>query len=401
MKTRSWWALGLGGAIVALLIWVALRPSAVPVDVVEIRRDTLSITVEEEGRTRAQELFRVAAPVTGRLSRPTLEEGTVVARGDVLVTLRPAPDDPRVQAAREAAVESARARLARAEAEQAEAADHAEQAQREVERRRPLLEMGALAAESMERFEEAARSARVAAEAGDAAVRAARADLEQARAALLGAGADSLAPGALLSVRAPVAGTVLRVLEESERVVAAGTPLVELADPAALEVTADLLTEEAVRVAPGNPMLITGWGGGRTLHGSVRRVEPSAFTEISTLGVEEQRVRVVGTLPDPPPELGVGFRLEVSVVVWRGTEVLAVPASALFRRDGRWHLFRVVDGRAVLTGVEVGEQGSGRAEITSGLAEGDRVIPFPSDLVGDGVRVRAVGASSGGEGGGA
>jgi len=130
-------------------------------------------------------------------------------------------------------------------------------------------------------------------------------------------------------------------------------------------------------------------------------VEPSAFTEISTLGVEEQRVRVVGTLPDPPAELGVGFRVEVSVVVWRGTDVLTVPASALFRRDERWHLFTVADGRAVLTPVEVGEQGSGWVEITSGVSEGARVIPFPSDVVGDGVRVRAVQDPSGREGDGA
>ncbi len=388
MKTSTRWILaGALLALVAALWWVLGRPG-VPVEVAEARRDTLSVTVSDEGRTRARELFTVAAPVMGRLSRPTVEAGDRVEAGSVLTTLSPAPEDPRVRAALEAQLTSAEARVVRAEAEAVEAEQLLGQARREAERRRPLFEMGALTRETMERFEDAADQASARLGAAQAALEAARADAAQARARLLGTDVegDGEAERAV-PVRAPISGTVLRVLEESERVVQAGTPLFEMADPEGLQLVVDVLTEEAVRVAPGNALRVTGWGGSEVLDGTVLYVEPAAFTEISTLGVEEQRVNVIGALDDPPSGLGVGYRVDVAVVVWQGRDVLQVPTSALFQREGRWHLFAVVDGRAELRAVEVGRQGSGRAEVTAGLEPGTLVVLYPSDGVEDGARV--------------
>ncbi|MEQ9569704.1 MAG: HlyD family efflux transporter periplasmic adaptor subunit, partial [Longimicrobiales bacterium] len=333
MKNSTRWI--VGGAVVVALVaaWWMADGSAMRVDVAEARVDTLSVAVREEGRTRARELFTVAAPVTGRLSRPSVDEGDRVERGAVLATLSQAPDDPRVQAALQAQVTAAEARVEQAGAEVDEAERVLTQARREAERRRPLAEMGALSRETMERFEEAVEQAGKRVAAARAARMAADAELERARAQRIGSGVDEDA-ARTVEVRAPLSGTVLRVLEESERVVVAGTPLFEMADPGGLQIVVDVLTEDAVRVAPGNPVRVTGWGGERTLHGSVLYVEPAAFTEVSTLGVEEQRVNVIGLLDDPPEGLGVGYRVDVAIVVWQGRDVLTVPSSALFRRAG-------------------------------------------------------------------
>jgi HlyD family secretion protein len=192
----------------------------------------------------------------------------------------------------------------------------------------------------------------------------------------------------VVPVEAPSAGRVLRVPDESERVVAAGTPLIEIGDAAGMEAVADVLSEDAVRIHPGDPMLIVEWGGDRPLHGRVRVVEPDAFTKVSSLGVEEQRVHVVGDLLDPPPTLGAGYRIVAEVVTWEGRGVLSVPTGALFQRDGAWRLFVVEDGRAALRTVRIGHRGTERAEVLQGLRAGDRVVMFPSDRVRDGVRVK-------------
>lgn len=389
MKRSTRWIVGGVAAVALAAVWTMNGGSAVTVEVAEARLDTLSVTVEEEGRTRARELFTVAAPVTGRLSRPVVEEGDRVERGTVVATLAPAPDDPRVQAALEAQITAAEARVDQAGADVGDAERHLAQARREAERRRPLVEMGALSRETLERFEEAVEQAAARLEAARAAHVAARAELTRARAQRLGSAAEGTGDRTV-AVRAPVSGTVLRVLEESERVVGAGTPLVEMADPGGLQVVVDVLTEEAVHVAPGSALRVTGWGGDATLSGSVLYVEPAAFTEVSTLGVEEQRVNVVGVLDDPPAALGVGYRVDVAIVVWQGRDVLTVPTSALFRRDGRWHLFAVVAGRAELRAVEVGRQGTGRVEVTGGLEAGTPVVLYPADGVADGVRVEVV-----------
>lgn len=383
-KRMKWIVVGM---VAVVLIGVSLRPSAVTVEVGEVVRDSLSVTVSEQGQTRPRGRYTITAPVSGQLARTTFQEGRSVEAGAVLTTMVPPPDDPRLQAAARAALSAAETRLLQAEAGLAEAERSREQAEREVERRRPLLELGALNQETFERFERAAEVAADRVEPARGAVNAARADVRAATTAL----ASSTGAGGAgnVEVVAPVAGTVLRVFEENARVVPVGTPLFEIAGEDGLEVLVDLRTEEAVRVATGDLMRISGWGGEVVLEARVRRVDPAAFTEVSALGVEEQRVYVVGDLLESHPKLGAGYRVEASIVVWSADDVLTVPSSAIFQVDGSWNAFVAEGARARLRRVEIGERGLERSQVLDGLSEGERVILFPSDLVEDGVRVSA------------
>jgi HlyD family secretion protein len=196
-------------------------------------------------------------------------------------------------------------------------------------------------------------------------------------------------PGVCIDVRAPVAGHVLRVHEESERVVLSGAPLLELGDPQAIEIVVDVLSADAVKIRPGAELWVEDWGGDRPLRATVRRVEPSGFTKVSALGVEEQRVNVIGDFADTPDGLGDGFRIEARIVVWQADDVLRVPSSALFRHGDGWAVFVMDGGVARRREVEVGARGPFEAELRGGLEEGESVVLHPSDRLGDGVRVRA------------
>jgi HlyD family secretion protein len=375
----------VAAAAVLVVVMLGTCGGGVQVEVATVARDTLRVLVEEEGMTRVRDRFVVAAPVAGRLERIRLDEGASVATGEVLARIASAPEDARTQSVTRAQVEAAEARRGQvaAEAQQAEAA--AVQAEREVERRRELAEAGALSREEMEQAQLQATTSRQQAGAAQAAVRAAEADLQAMRASLQGAGTQSGGP--VVAVSAPGAGRVLRVLEKSERVVAAGTPLLEIGDAAGLEVVVDVLSSDAVRIRPGNPVRVEEWGGDRPLQGRVRLVEPAAFTEVSALGVEEQRVNVIVDLLEAPPELGAGYRVEAEIATWIGENVLTVPTSALFQRDGSWRVFVVQEGRAGLREVEVGHRGVEAAEVVGGLEEGEEVVVFPSDEVVEGARM--------------
>ena len=209
--------------------------------------------------------------------------------------------------------------------------------------------------------------------------------MQSVRSRLLGAGTG--AGEGSIEIRAPVSGVVLKVYEESERVVTSGNPLFDLSKGNALELLIDVLTQDAVQVKTGDPIRVTGWGGGDTLKGKVRHVEPGAFTKVSTLGVEEQRVNVIGDLEDPPGSLGAGYRIEAAIVTWSSDDVLVVPTGALFRRANAWHVFVVEAGSARLRAIEIGHRNVNLAEVTSGLRVEDKVILFPSGLVTDGASV--------------
>ena len=369
--------------VTALLLWGG---QGVQVDVAEAGRDTLSVTIPAEGTTRARDRYTVAAPITGRLARLELRAGDKVEVGQVLARLYPAPEDPRVIAAARAEVDAAAARFGDAEARLREAEIQSEQARREADRRRPLLELGAITRESLEQVELAARVAEERRESALAALQAAEAGLAAARARLLGAGVSDadLRP---VEARAPVAGRVERVPDESERVVLAGEPMVVLAGVGGLEVVMDILSEDAVRVHQGDAVVLTGWGGEGALHAVVRTVTLVGYTKVSALGVEEQRVDVIADLADAPPTLGTGYRVSGEIVVWRGDDVLSVPTSALFRVGDEWQVFVVQDERARRRGVVIGQRNDAMAEIVEGLAEGDVVILFPPEAVDDGVAV--------------
>jgi len=371
---------GLGAAIVGLGAFALFRSVPLPVETARVARRALQVTVDEEGETRVRDRYVVAAPVAGRVARIALREGDAVGPGTVVARVFPAPLDPRTRdqaAARLDAADDAR-RAAEAGARQARAAH--DQAHRGWERARRLAADNSIAPQEREQaeLEETSRAREL--ESAEFRAHAAAHEVELARAAL----AVDQQP---IAIRSPVAGRVLRVPEPSERVVAAGTPLVEVGDPSKLEIVADLLSAEAVKVRPGAPILIEGWGGGAALRGRLRVVEPSAFTKVSALGVEEQRVNVVADLLDPPGPIGDRYRVEIRIVVWQGDSVLTVPSSALFRRGDGWGVFLVHGGRARQREVVVGHRTPFDVEILRGVAEGDIVIRHPGDRVAEGVKV--------------
>jgi HlyD family secretion protein len=384
-------ALAAAGALGGLF-WL-LRPAPVRVELGTVERGPLEVTVDEEGRTRVRNRYVIAAPVSGGLERIALDEGDAVAAGEVVARVSPAPLDPRSTAQAEARLDAAIALRGEARARVGQARAALAQAQRDLQRARTLAAAGTVSDQELEQAELAhasrAEELHGAREAEDAASH----EVHAAEAALLAAGgAREDRPGAadaFVAVRSPAAGHVLRVFEESQRVVAVGTPLLEVGDPADLEIVVDVLSADAVRIRPGDAMRLVAWGGEGVLHARVRRVEPSGFTKLSALGVEEQRVNVIGDFVDPPGALGDGYRLEARIVVWRSDDVLRVPASALFRRGEAWHVFAVEAGRARLRALEIGQRGVEAAEVVRGIEPGVRVVLHPTDRVADGVRVAA------------
>ncbi|HJS41890.1 MAG TPA: efflux RND transporter periplasmic adaptor subunit [Gemmatimonadales bacterium] len=379
--TTKWVSLGVVAAATVYGAWALLRPESVRVETAPAARRPLQVTVDEEGETRVRDRFVLAAPVAGRVARIALREGDSVRVGTVVARVFPAPLDPRSRreavARLEAADDAQRASIATV----AQARAALNQAQRERQRAQSLVAENAIATETRERTELAEELRARDLESAEFRAQAAAHEVEVARAAVATGGAP-------ITIRSPVAGRVLRVPEPSERVVAAGTPLVEVGDRSRLEVVADLLSADAVQVPREAPILIEGWGG-ETLHGRVRLVEPSAFTKVSALGVEEQRVNVIGDLLDQPPTLGDRYRVEIRIVIWSADSVLTVPASALFRAGEGWQVFVVEQGRARSREVTIGHRTSLDVEITGGVREGEIVIRYPSDRVSDGARVAA------------
>jgi HlyD family secretion protein len=382
----------VGLAVVALLVW-ALLPKPVAVDLGSAERGHLVVTVDQEGKTRVHDRYVVSAPFAGRVLRIGLEPGDPVAAGEtVLATFEPsAPGllDARSLAAAEAGVRAATANLGQARSERQGAAAQHEYAVVEAGRARRLAAEEIVSQESLDSAELQERAAADALRSAEFAVAAAEHELEVARARLVQAG-GAKTPEGVLEISSPVDGVVLQRLQESAAVVIAGEPLLVVADPARLEIVSDLLSSDAVKVSAGDRVMIEQWGGGETLDGVVRRVEPYGFTKVSALGVEEQRVNVIVDFSDPRAAwqaLGDGYRVELRVVVWEG-DVLWVPTSALFRgSDGGWAVFVAEGGRAVRRAVEVGHRDGLHAEVLDGLAAGAEVIVHPSDSVTDGVRV--------------
>jgi HlyD family secretion protein len=383
-----WIAVGLAAVlgIVALL-----RPSPAAVETAIVRRGSLQVTIDEEGVTRLVRRFVVSAPVAGRVLRIEALPGRPVTAGQTLATItpaRPTPLDERARAGAEARVRAAEAELERARSEWRRLVVEADQATRDAERNDVLFKTGSTSRESAEAAQARARSAAEAVNAAEAAISTAEFALAAARAALI-SDTDRAAAAAVL-IRSPIDGVVLRRIQESESVVAPGAALIEIGDLRDLEIVADLLSADAVRVQPGAAVTITRWGGARDLAGRVRRVEPSGFTKVSALGVEEQRVNVVVEFVEPPSErqsLGDGFRVEVRIVVHERSGVRLVPTPALFRVEGQWAVFVIVNDRLVERLVRLGGQNEQSAEVLEGLNEGDRVVIYPGESLTPGARV--------------
>ncbi|MGD9648933.1 MAG: efflux RND transporter periplasmic adaptor subunit, partial [Pirellulales bacterium] len=403
--------------LVAGLVY-AFWPRPVPVDLGEVVRGDLEVTVDEEGKTRIKERYTVSAPLAGRLRRIDLDPGDAVEAGKTLLAVIE-PSDPALLDKRELAEAEARVKAADATLRQAaprlETARAAlEYAQSEYRRKRALRERNGITDSELEDAELRVRTRAEDLKAAEFAVQIAQFELEQAQAALVrsrpsveeaddieangpangnGANGDVAtadASASRIEIRSPITGRVLHVFEESAGVVPVGTELIEVGNPADLEIEIDVLSSDAVSIAPGAPVHLVHWGGEYPLAGQVRLVEPAAFTKVSALGVEEQRVDVVVDFTDPPEKraaLGDGFRVEARIVVWQGKDIVKVPASALFRQGDARAVYRVVDDRAVLTPIKVGHSNSQEYEVLEGLSEHDVVVVHPNDAVVDGVKI--------------
>jgi HlyD family secretion protein len=378
------------------LLVIAFLPKPVPVEISSVVRGSFQQTVEEEGKTRVRERYVVSAPLAGHLLRIQLEEGDPVRRGGLLAVIVPgAPALLDVRTERElqerlGAAEDER-RRAGASVERARAA--LDQAKADVERTRQLAKGGLVSPAQLERDELNVELRSREMEAVQFEHNVAEHQVELAKAALLRAqqGMKANAVDERLEIRSPVPGRVLRVLQESEGMVALGTPLLEIADPSDLEVVADVLTTDAVQIQPGMPVRIERYGGGFPLEGRVRLIEPSAFTKISALGVEEQRVNVVMDLVSPFEKwkaLGDGYRVETQIIIFSEENAVKVPVSSLFREGEQWAVFVLSSGRAHKRIVKIGRRGGSEAMVEQGLEPGEQVIVYPSDAVQDGVRVK-------------
>ncbi|MCX8107735.1 MAG: efflux RND transporter periplasmic adaptor subunit [Verrucomicrobiae bacterium] len=384
---RRWLSFAVAGLLVCGLV-LGLWPEPVPVETAVVSRGFLRSTINEEGRTRVRHRYVVAAPVSGQLRRITLRPGDQVKAGrTVLAVIEPAvpvPLDLRARAAAEARRTAAVAALEKARVIH-------EFMEAELMRFERLFKEGAVSVQEFDaaktRFEQSARDVALA----EGNLRQAEAEL--AEFSLERSGARNPVRNSPVEVFAPVDGCVLRVFEESERVVVAGTPLLEVGDLKDLEVVIEVLSRDGAGITPGTLVLLEQWGGGKPLEARVRLVEPSAFTKISALGVEEQRVNVVADIVTPHEQrigLGDGYRVEAKIVVWEGNDVVKVPTGALFRRGIQWNVFVVVNGRAEMRTVRAGRTSGAETQVLEGLREGEVVIVYPGDRVRPGVRVRRI-----------
>jgi len=381
----------IGAAIVAGLVVVAMWPETIPVEVTTIGRGPLVVTVDEEGRTRVRHRYVVSAPVAGRVLRIDLEPGDPVSEGDVVARVQPeAPPllDARTRAESQAAIDTARAALGRAQADEQQARAALALAQRELKRAQDMEAAGVIAAAELEARASEAKVAEETVNAAGFAVRASRSEVERAEARLRPTTPDGA--GRVVTVTAPIDGVVLRRVRESESVVPAGEALLELGNPQQLEIVSDLLSTDAVRVQPGSRVLVEQWGGSEVIQARVRRIEPSGFTKISALGVEEQRVNVIMDFVDPAEAwkaLGDGYRVEVRIVIWEEADALLVPTSALFRQGDAWAVYVVAEDRVQLRTVEIGRQTGQEAQVLSGVEQGATVVVHPPDTLADGTGV--------------
>ncbi len=384
--TRRWlpWA---GAAALVALIVAGLWPRPAPVETARVAVGVLRATVNEEGKTRIKQRYLVSAPVTGQLRRIPFKAGAEVPAGQTLVAvidpLAPALLDARSRTLAEAKRDVAAANLDKARAAHTFALS-------ELKRFEKLAAEKTVSTQELESVQWREASAAKEKAAAESALRQAEAELAEFTSASSGAANAARSP---VEVQAPASGRVLRVFEENARVVTAGTPLVEIGDPTDLEAVIEVLSRDGAAISPGTKVELEQWGGGEPLAARVRMVEPAAFTKVSALGVEEQRVNVIADILTPPEQrrsLGDNFRVEARIVVWETNQALKVPSGALFRRGLDWAAFVLTDGRARLRPVKAGRSSGTETQIVDGLKEGEQVILYPGDRIRDGQRVKPI-----------
>jgi HlyD family secretion protein len=383
---------GCVAAVALFLVW-AMRPQPLPADFTTVGKGELLVTIGDEGETRVKDVYIVSAPVAGRVERIEMDVGDNVVADETVLALF-LPQDPSVLDARSRS--EAEAGVGMAEAERARALAQLDFAQSDLRRQEQLFREGTISEATLDRARLQVRTARAALDQAMATAAKRRSDLNTSRAALAKAGRPS-DPGTKMDyipVRAPVNGRLLKRMQQSEAILTAGTPLLEIGDPASLEIVTDLLSTDAVKVKEGQEVIIEDWGGPTALKGKVRRVEPFGFTKVSALGIEEQRVNVIIDFVSPREEwssLGHGYRVETRIITERRNDVLKAPVNTLFRDGEEWAVFRVDGdadgGTAEVRKVKVGSRNTLDAEIVEGLKAGDVVIMHPSDQIAGGVSV--------------
>ena len=379
--------------IVAFLLIYGFLPKTQEVDIAVVKRGSLQITIEEEGRTRLKDRYTLSAPTAGYLRRIQLRVGDPVQKGQVVAVLEPLQSqalDPRSRATAHAAVASAEASWKAAmERERVAKADAAYLEQR-LERLKALYNKGSIAKDQFDQIHAETQKAESLLLSVGAEVSLARSELERAKITLRNF-SSVRESGNIVEVKSPVNGGLFRIYRESEGAVNVGEPLMDLGNSRDLEVRVEVLSSDAVKIQKGTDVLFKRWGKDEPLKGKVRLVEPAGFTKISSLGVEEQRVLVIADITSPPEHwsmLGDGFRMEAHFVIWQGQNVLQIPSSALFRTGNQWSVFVVENGKARKRLVEIGQRNGLAAEIISGLQENESTLAYPDDSINEGTKVK-------------
>ena len=395
-----WMKRSLGAAALALLVagavWFAW-PQPIPVDLATVTKGPMEVTIDDEAKTRVRHVHTVSAPIVGKVLRisPPRHVGDQVAADETVVAVMqptvPSFHDARTHEELQAALAAAEAAVKLAEAEVRRIEAVLTFSRTELQRAMALMRTEAISLKALDK-------AKFDVETNEAALAGAKAQLEVRRNERVSVAARLSEPSGVappsnpaccIQLRAPVSGRILKIIQESEGVVQAGAPLIEIGDPRDLEIVADLLSTDAVRTKPGAAVRIDGWGGS-AIQGRVTRVDPAGFLKVSALGIEEQRVRTIIDFVDSPEAwsaLGHDYRVIVRVTIWRAEDVLTVPVAALFRKGGDWAVFAVKNGRARVTVVEIGQRNNRNAEVKSGLSLSDRVVLHPSDRIKEGVTV--------------
>jgi len=373
--------------IIALLIY-GFWPQAILVEAVKASKAPMTITIEEEGRTRVIDRYLIAAPVSGVTCRVDLDVGDEVTQGQTLLTITPLDSevlDPRSRAQAQARLAAAQSAL-QAASEQANAAAEASKlATLELNRYEPLLNKGTISRDQYDRALNDANTTAAQKRSADFRVDVARYELEAARAILQhGSQIEKDESVERIPVRSPINGRILKINRQCEGPVNIGEGLLEVGDPTALEIEVDVLSADAVKILPGMPVRFERWGGAQPLQGIVRTVEPTGFTKTSALGVEEQRVLIISDLTSPAEQwqqLGDGYRVEANFIIWHEEEVLQIPASSLFRHNEQWAVYKIENDEARLQTVQIGKHNGLVAQVLQGLNIGDQLIDHPGNEV--------------------
>jgi HlyD family secretion protein len=385
----------IGALLICTLVFL-FWPKAVVTDMAQLSKASLQISISDEGRTRVHDVYVLSAPVTGHLRRIEAEVGDPVLISSTVVVqiepIDPAFLDPRSEAQAKADIQTANSALSLAQSEVNQAQAELDFALAEFNRMSELRVNKSVSERELDNAERAYKTRRAALATAQAAQQMRNYELQRTKALLLSPASTQVEHGncECMNITAPVSGRILKVLNKSEGVVTAGTPLLEIGDPEDLEIVVELLSFDAVKVEPGQTVIIRNWGGAESLSGRVKHIEPIGFKKVSALGIEEQRVNVIIDLVSNFSQwsrLGHGYQVDVEIVIWQEDALLTVPVTALFRDQKEWAIFVAINNVVEKRMLQIGRKNAFRAQIISGMQEGDWFILYPNEQIEDGVKV--------------